>query len=105
ALLSEERSESFDFVFESFKQLCEGGTPEVVFTDCDAAAMLAIAKVYPSALNKLCIWHTMGNIREHGGGLEKGVLGQVLQLFKAAAYAQTEEVSHLGWTLVRFCRG
>ncbi|CBJ27979.1 putative far-red impaired response protein [Ectocarpus siliculosus] len=91
ALLSDERSESFEFVFESFKQLCEGGTPEVVFTDCDAAAMLAIAKVYPSALNKLCIWHTMGNIREHGGGLEKGVLGQVLQLFKAAAYAQTEE--------------
>ena len=78
---------------------------KVVFTDCDAAAMLAIAKVYPSALNKLCIWHTMGNIREHGGGLEKGVLGQVLQLFKAAAYAQTEEVSHLGWTLNHFFRG
>ncbi|CAB1105322.1 unnamed protein product [Ectocarpus sp. CCAP 1310/34] len=68
ALLSDERSESFEFVFESFKQLCEGGTPET--------------------LNKLCVWHTMGNIREHGGGLDKGVLGQVL---KAAAYAQTEE--------------
>ncbi|CAB1114426.1 unnamed protein product [Ectocarpus sp. CCAP 1310/34] len=98
ALLSDKRSEFFESAFESFKQLCKGGTPGVVFTDYDAAAMLAIAKVYPSALNNLCIWHTMGNIREHGGGLENGVLGQILGLFKAAAYAQTEEGKHrLEW--------
>ncbi|CAB1096127.1 unnamed protein product [Ectocarpus sp. CCAP 1310/34] len=91
ALLANERSESFEFIFESFKELCGGGSPGVVFTDCDSAAMLAIANVYPSALNKLCIWHTMENIRDHGRGLAEGVLPAVLGKFKAAAYAQTQE--------------
>ncbi|CAM9915684.1 unnamed protein product, partial [Hapterophycus canaliculatus] len=92
ALLSNERSESFEFVFESFKELCEGGTPQVVYTDADRASMNAIKTVYPGALNKLCLWHTYENIREHGGGLGEGVLPEVIRKFKTAAYAQTVEV-------------
>lgn len=69
-------------------------THQVVFTDNDKAAMNAIANVYPSALNKLCLWHTYQNIREHGGGLGEGVLPEVIRRFRTAAYAQTVEASN-----------
>lgn len=67
----------------------------MIFTDTDRAAMSAIAEVYPGALNKLCFWHTMENVREYGKGLEKDILASVLRLFKGAAYAATEEVGVL----------
>lgn len=64
----------------------------MIFTDFDQAALGGIREVFPGALNKLCFWHTMENVREHGKGLRKGVLAEVLRLFKGAAYAPTEEV-------------
>ena len=75
----------------------------MVFTDCDQGAMGAIAEVFPGALNKLCIWHTMKNIQAHGRGLADGVLQSVLQKFKAAAYAARVEVSILVpcWRMLR----
>ncbi len=65
--------------------------------------MGAIAEVFPGALNKLCIWHTMQNIRKHGKGLADGVLQSVLQNFKAAAYAARVEVLILVpcWRMLR----
>ena len=61
-------------------------THQGVFTDNALAAMNAIVNVYPSALNKLCLWHTYQNIREHWGGLGEGVLPEVIQRFRTAAY-------------------
>ena len=52
--------------------------------------MAAIDHVFPQALHKLCIYHTMENIRKHCGGLGPGVLSAVLGKFRAAAYTQTE---------------
>ncbi|CAB1115131.1 unnamed protein product [Ectocarpus sp. CCAP 1310/34] len=91
ALLSNERSEDFIFLMETFKELCGGLMPQVAFTDCDQGAMGAIAEVFPGALNKLCIWYAMQNIRKHGKGLADGALQSVLQNFKAAAFAARVE--------------
>lgn len=48
-------------------------------------------------MHKLCIWHTMENIkkigRKHSGELREGVLAEVLRLFKASAYTAKQEVS------------
>lgn len=65
---------------------------QVIFTDADQAAMSAIVRVFPGTLNKLCFWHTLQNVRSHGKGLGKDVLAKVIRLFKAAAYALTEQV-------------
>ncbi|CAM9403456.1 unnamed protein product, partial [Ascophyllum nodosum] len=91
ALLLREQTEYFVFLFEAFKELCAGADPQVIFTDADQAAMSAIEQVYPSSLNKLCLYHINQNIRKHGGGLGEGVLAAVVGMFHAAAYAQTEE--------------
>lgn len=54
--------------------------------------MSAIASVFSGSLNKLCFWHTFQNVRDHSKGLEKDVRAKMLRLFKAAAYAATEQV-------------
>lgn len=65
---------------------------QVCFSDNDAAETNAIELVFPGTVHKLCIWHTYGNIREHGGGLGEGVLSEVIRKFRKAAFAQTVEV-------------
>lgn len=70
----------------------------MIFTDADKAAIAVIDEVYPHSLHKLCIYHTMENIRKNGGGLGPGVLLAVFGKFQAAAYAQTEGVSGVDFT-------
>ncbi|CAN0192496.1 unnamed protein product, partial [Scytosiphon promiscuus] len=77
---------------------------QVIFTDADAAATSAITEVFPRSLHKLCLYHTMENIRKHGRGLGQGVLDQVLRSFRSAAYAQTREVSRRCCESVHWCR-
>lgn len=55
--------------------------------------MNALAEVYPKSNHKLCLWHTMENIRKHGKGLGPGVLAGLLGKVRSAAYAQNEEAS------------
>lgn len=70
---------------------------KTIFTDADVASANGIAEIFPASVHKLCIWHTMENIkkngRKHSGELREGVLAEVLRLFKASAYTATQEVS------------
>ncbi|CAN0030352.1 unnamed protein product, partial [Hapterophycus canaliculatus] len=62
ALLRNESTDSFAFVLQHFKKLRHGLSPDVVFTDANKAMTSAIADVYPDALHRYCIWHTLQNI-------------------------------------------
>lgn len=64
--------------------------------------MAAIEQIYPHTLHKLCIFHTMDNIRMHGGGLDPGVLPAALGKFQGAAYAPTESVSGMFFVFIPF---
>ncbi|CAB1113554.1 unnamed protein product [Ectocarpus sp. CCAP 1310/34] len=84
ALLANERTEDFKFLFRVFRELCEGVQPE--------AAMTAIDEECPASHQKLCLFHMDENLMKHGEGLEQGVLAGVKGMFHAAAYAHTEEM-------------
>ncbi|CAB1105884.1 unnamed protein product [Ectocarpus sp. CCAP 1310/34] len=85
ALLANERTEDFKFLFRVFRELCEGVQPEVIFTDADQAAMTAIDEECPASHQKLCLFHMDENLMKHGRGLEQGVLAGVEGMFHAAA--------------------
>ncbi|CAB1104719.1 unnamed protein product [Ectocarpus sp. CCAP 1310/34] len=81
ALLANERTEDYKFLFRVFRELCQGMQPEVMFTDADQAAMTAIDEECPASHQKLCLFHMDENLMKHGEGLEQGVLAGKLCLF------------------------
>jgi len=59
--MSEEVEENYTWAFEKFRQ-CLVSNPKVISTDRELALMNAIASVFPSTKNILCVWHVEKNI-------------------------------------------
>eukprot|EP00904_Undaria_pinnatifida_P013470 jgi/Undpi1/9253/HiC_scaffold_26.g11711.m1 len=119
ALLANERSEDFEFLFRVFRELIGGVQPQVsqvaclphcfaflavmcvgdtrgelwvIFTDADPAAMVAIQKKAPWSRHKLCLFHVDENVRKHGMRLGESVLAGVIRFSHKTAFAPTEEL-------------
>ncbi|XP_074271146.1 protein FAR1-RELATED SEQUENCE 5-like [Silene latifolia] len=60
ALISYEDTESFEWVFEKWKE-CMGRAPTVLLTDQCKAMEGAIKKVFPETKHRLCLWHILQN--------------------------------------------
>ncbi|KAH6812267.1 hypothetical protein C2S51_026029 [Perilla frutescens var. frutescens] len=58
SLLSGENHESYEWVFEKFKE-CMGGSPRTMIRDQDPAMKIAIDRVLPTTRHHLCMWHIM----------------------------------------------
>ncbi|XP_073138365.1 protein FAR1-RELATED SEQUENCE 5-like [Henckelia pumila] len=61
AFLSDEKVESFQWLFEVFKKSMGGKCPVSLFTDQDQAISNAIEKVFPETRHRLCLWHLHQN--------------------------------------------
>ncbi|KAL3622242.1 hypothetical protein CASFOL_033653 [Castilleja foliolosa] len=70
AFISNEKTESFEWLFEVFTKSMEGKTPVTVFTDQDLAIASALEKVFPKARHRLCLWHLYQNAVSHFGKLK-----------------------------------
>lgn len=72
-LVSTESSEEFAWFFEQVKSYF-GKEPKVVLMDADPALLSACQLVFPTAIKRVCGWHTETNIKKHLFGLKKSMI-------------------------------
>ncbi|KAG9453626.1 hypothetical protein H6P81_006530 [Aristolochia fimbriata] len=65
ALLYDETSESFVWLFETFLEAMSGKKPQAILTDQCVAMAKAISIVLPKTHHRLCTWHIFQNATKH----------------------------------------
>ncbi|KAG8503060.1 hypothetical protein CXB51_000827 [Gossypium anomalum] len=63
--LSDETTESFTWLFETFLEAPGHRQPKSTFTNQDQAMMKAIEVVLPKSSHRLCTWHISNNAKQH----------------------------------------
>ncbi|XP_028126310.1 protein FAR1-RELATED SEQUENCE 6-like [Camellia sinensis] len=63
-LISSEDTESFTWLFQSWLTCMFKSLPSAIITDQDKAMQKAIAKVFPNAQHRWCLWHIMKKVPE-----------------------------------------
>ncbi|XP_073143038.1 protein FAR1-RELATED SEQUENCE 5-like isoform X2 [Henckelia pumila] len=71
AFLTDEKVESFQWLFEVFKKSMGGKCPISLFTDEDQAIANAIEKVFPETRHRLYLWHLHQNAEKWCTALSK----------------------------------
>ncbi|XP_059439636.1 protein FAR1-RELATED SEQUENCE 6-like [Corylus avellana] len=66
-LLSSEDTTTFVWLFETWLKCMNGQAPVAIITDQDKAMKSAIAKVFPRARHRFCLWHIMKKFPEKLG--------------------------------------
>ncbi|XP_062202061.1 protein FAR1-RELATED SEQUENCE 5-like [Phragmites australis] len=59
ALILDETIESYVWLFNTFLKAMGGSAPRLIITDEDASMKAAIAKVFPTTVHRLCMWHIL----------------------------------------------
>ncbi|XP_039686629.1 protein FAR-RED IMPAIRED RESPONSE 1-like [Medicago truncatula] len=67
ALLSNEDTETFTWLFKTWLECMHGRSPNAIITDQDGAMKKAIEVVFPKARHRWCLWHLMKKIPEKFG--------------------------------------
>ncbi|KAF7144470.1 hypothetical protein RHSIM_Rhsim04G0171600 [Rhododendron simsii] len=62
--LSDETSDSFEWLFEEFLKAMPAGPPKMIITDQDLAMTKAFANVLPNTHHRYCIWHIVSKFSE-----------------------------------------
>ena len=65
ALLYNETTETFIWLFDTFVAAMSGKKPKTILTDQDAAMAKAIRSQWPESYHRLCIWHMYQNAAKH----------------------------------------
>lgn len=63
--MSDEKTETYKWVLESFLKAMGNKQPKVVVTDGDGAMREAIKHVFPKSCHRLCAWHLHKNACEN----------------------------------------
>ncbi|KAI8538412.1 hypothetical protein RHMOL_Rhmol09G0101000 [Rhododendron molle] len=69
AFLSDETSESFEWLFKEFLKAMPGTLPKMIITIQDPAMTKAIACALPKTFHRYCIWHIVSKFFEKIGAL------------------------------------
>ncbi|XP_010243044.1 PREDICTED: protein FAR1-RELATED SEQUENCE 5-like [Nelumbo nucifera] len=69
ALLYDETTASFEWLFEVFLKTMGGKQPQTILTDDDAAIENAINLVLPKSHHRLCVWYMFQNAANHLSGV------------------------------------
>jgi hypothetical protein len=64
--LQNEKTDSFTWLFQTFKEAM-GGSPPCIITDQDAAMAATISIVFPESTHRNCRCHIMENVRKKMG--------------------------------------
>ncbi|KAH6771474.1 hypothetical protein C2S52_016277 [Perilla frutescens var. hirtella] len=70
AFLTDEKIDTFEWLFEVFKKSMKLKCPVTIFTSQDLAITNALSKVFPDARHQLCIWHLYQNVVSRFGRLK-----------------------------------
>ncbi|XP_010270684.1 PREDICTED: protein FAR1-RELATED SEQUENCE 5-like [Nelumbo nucifera] len=69
ALLYDETTASFEWLFEVFLKTMGGKPPQTILTDDDVAMAKAISLVLPQSHHQLCVWHMFQSVSKHLSGV------------------------------------
>ncbi|XP_057808407.1 protein FAR1-RELATED SEQUENCE 5-like [Salvia miltiorrhiza] len=69
AFLSNEKTESYEWLFRTFLECMYGKEPSVIFSDQDQALMNGVDLCFRGASHRLCQWHINKNVANHFGRL------------------------------------
>jgi hypothetical protein len=64
ALLVDEKSDSFVWLFETFLKAMGGHKPILIITDQDPAMKIAVNKVFKDSSHRFCMWHILKKVSE-----------------------------------------
>ena len=92
ALLFNETIESFVWLFETFLIAMSGKHPSTIFTDQDAAMVVAIAYVFQNTSHRLYLWHIYLNAAKHLGHVIQKHPEKFLPDFKRCVYEDRTEL-------------
>jgi hypothetical protein len=67
AFMSNEKIESYVWLFKTFLKAMGGATPQLIITNEDASMKVAIGMILPKTTHRLCMWHIMDKIPEKVG--------------------------------------
>ncbi|KAH6787346.1 hypothetical protein C2S52_006898 [Perilla frutescens var. hirtella] len=73
AFLSDETTETFEWLFGAFLEAMYGKEPEVIFSDQCQALMNGVDYTFETAAHRLCQWHINQNAPAHFGSLNGNV--------------------------------
>ncbi|XP_028122699.1 protein FAR1-RELATED SEQUENCE 5-like [Camellia sinensis] len=90
ALMYDETTDSFIWLFKAFLEAMSNKHPKTIFTDQDAAMAKAISYVMPNTYHRLCTWHMMQNAVKHMSGIFSGP-GRVRSVLGKFIYEYEEE--------------
>ncbi|KAJ6801885.1 protein FAR1-RELATED SEQUENCE 5-like isoform X1 [Iris pallida] len=65
ALLLDETTESFVWLFRTFMSAMSGKPPRTIFTDKCDAIMMAVSMTYPETFNRVCLWQILQSVAKH----------------------------------------
>jgi zinc finger SWIM domain-containing protein 3 len=72
ALLTNEKIETFEWVFNCWLQANKGVAPRAIITDQDKAMEAAVKMVFPNARHRFCLWHILKKVPEKIGHICSG---------------------------------
>ncbi|XP_020399544.1 protein FAR1-RELATED SEQUENCE 5-like [Zea mays] len=71
ALLGDETVDTFEWVFNAFKTCMGTEGPRVMLTDQDPAMPVALERVFPHTIHRLCLWHVQNSTLDKLYGIRK----------------------------------
>lgn len=98
ALLYDETTESFKWLFETFLGAMSGKQPKTILTDQSAAMANAIVKVFPETIHRLCVWHIYVNAAKNLSRVFHGPDQFAMDFGKCVYDHEEEEDWLLAWS-------
>ncbi|KAG6703132.1 hypothetical protein I3842_07G068700 [Carya illinoinensis] len=81
-LISNEDTETFTWLFQTWLQCMDGIAPKAIITDQDRAMKNAIAIVFPESRHRFCFWHILKKVPEKLGSYATYRSGLKTELMK-----------------------
>ncbi|KAK1559828.1 hypothetical protein Q3G72_018862 [Acer saccharum] len=96
-LISNEDTETFVWLFQTWLQCMDGITPKVIIIDQDRAMKNAIAIVFPTTRHRFCLWHILKKVPEKLGSYASYKTGMKSALMKSVYDSQSVEEFETSW--------
>ncbi|KAF5477038.1 hypothetical protein F2P56_003717 [Juglans regia] len=99
ALISNEDTDTFVWLFETWLKCMDGRAPKAIITDLDRAMKNAIAIVFPNTRHRFCLWHIMRKLPEKLGSHSQYSCGLKSALQKCVYDCQTSKEFEKSWDM------
>ncbi|XP_035547264.1 protein FAR1-RELATED SEQUENCE 5-like [Juglans regia] len=99
-LISNEDTETFTWLFQSWLNCMDGEASNAIITDQDRAMKNAIALVFPNTRHRFCLWHILKKVPKKLGSHGAYKDGLKSQLLKCVYDSQTIEEFEKCWEVM-----